>query len=1002
MNIIIYNSIQMSSSIVVYNGNFNTLKHKHQLSGKEVNVPTTATRIPDKNLKIAGGKYHISTDDEALFYAEYVDYVLIHKNPEYLTEIQLHDDTAPILVDLDFRYPLDTEQRLYTEQHIIAVVDAYLDELPNIFNFTNNQSFPLFVFERDDIYKKHKNETLTEVKDGIHIIIGIQLEHKYQMVLRDNMMKHCEKKNIFTDLNLVKGLEDVFDDKISAGTSGWQVYGSTKPGYKPYALTKYIQITYDASDGQFQMDERKVTQFMSPENIHANFNLLRARYTKHLKPELVPNIDKMEVALNKGKPIKGVKKPLHNNEQVFHGETRPQIIGQITDLVDLTKITNAEELNTAVQVFLNSLTHNEYTLKEAHDLTQILPEKYYKNGSHFDSRLVAFALKNTDSRLFISWVMMRSKADDFNYADIPDLYEKWTKYFNINGENHATIGSLIYWAKNDAPEAYQHLKQTNINTMMEEMIKNYTDGKVARLLKQLFGDTFVCSDIENKHLYIFQEHHWVRDKGFTLRKLVSSELLPMFEKKGREAFLRCIELTEQEGTEEGADEINIDPATGKNKKNESESMLKIKTRLRKISEVCNKLDSTATKNNSFREALEVFYDPNFKGLLNTQKWLLCFKNGVLDIKNKIFRTGVATDYISLTTKIDYQPLSYYLDPDNTEIYGEIVANIETFFSQLFPTPSLQKYMWDHLGSVLIGERIEQVFNIYVGSGCNGKSLLCDLMKMCLGQYKALVPINMITGKRQDIGSATPEMMALKGARYAVFQEPDKNSPLNEGYIKELTGEAQISGRELFGSTEEFDLQANLAACMNSLFEIKGDDDGIWRRLKVVKFMSKFVDEGEKYNHTTPYIFKKDKTLGGKLHLWAPIFMSMLVEVAFENQGVVKDCEEVIRDTNEYRQNQDVIQCFFAAKIEVVEEKKCQIGSQNLHRSFKEWYNFVYSDRHMPKLKDLDAAMNKMYGDKTKNASKKWNYVRIILDDKENAVEAGEEDGAENDDGNDES
>ena len=58
---------------------------------------------------------------------------------------------------------------------------------------------------------------------------------------------------------------------------------------------------------------------------------------------------------------------------------------------------------------------------------------------------------------------------------------------------------------------------------------------------------------------------------------------------------------------------------------------------------------------------------------------------------------------------------------------EISKFVLTFMEQLFPIKELNKYMWDHLASSLIGENVNQYFNIYRGSGSNGKSLLVDLM-----------------------------------------------------------------------------------------------------------------------------------------------------------------------------------------------------------------------------------------------------------------------------------
>ena len=140
---------------------FELAKRKFSIHGKntdsaECQNQTTITRIPDKDLGILGGKFHISQNDEEEFYSKYIDHVLINNNREYLTELQLNDGTEPILVDLDFRYPLNTEERKYTKEHITNLIDVYLDELPKIFNFPDGATFPVFVFERPALHKKFK------------------------------------------------------------------------------------------------------------------------------------------------------------------------------------------------------------------------------------------------------------------------------------------------------------------------------------------------------------------------------------------------------------------------------------------------------------------------------------------------------------------------------------------------------------------------------------------------------------------------------------------------------------------------------------------------------------------------------------------------------------------------------------------------------------------------------------------------------------------------------
>ena len=46
----------------------------------------------------------------------------------------------------------------------------------------------------------------------------------------------------------------------------------------------------------------------------------------------------------------------------------------------------------------------------------------------------------------------------------------------------------------------------------------------------------------------------------------------------------------------------------------------------------------------------------------------------------------------------------------------------------------------------------QTFHFFLGVGSNGKSKLVDLMSKMLGDYKATVPITLVTQKRNNIGN----------------------------------------------------------------------------------------------------------------------------------------------------------------------------------------------------------------------------------------------------------
>ena len=202
---------------------------------------------------------------------------------------------------------------------------------------------------------------------------------------------------------------------------------------------------------------------------------------------------------------------------------------------------------------------------------------------------------------------------------------------------------------------------------------------------------------------------------------------------------------------------------------------------------------------------------------------------------------------------------------NRKKHGKTMNKLMTFMEQLFPIEELREYMWQHLASVLVGTMDNQTFNIYTGSGRNGKSCLVDLMSKGLGDYKGTVPITLITQKRNSIGSTSSEIVQLMGTRYAVMQEPSKGDKINEGIMKEITGGDPIQGRALFKDTVTFTPQFKLVVCTNTLFDIKSNDDGTWRRIRVCDFKSKFLakpyeDDLNFPKEQYPYQYQLDKQL----------------------------------------------------------------------------------------------------------------------------------------------
>jgi P4 family phage/plasmid primase-like protien len=911
---------------------------KHSTKNSKENTGYTHTRIPDKTLNIYPGSYTIPNEELPTFYSLYYTKIFEKKQNEYLTERQL-DTGGPMAVDFDFRYNHSVTKRQHTRDHIDDMVCEYLQFIrDNCYTMLPNVPFFVYIFEKPNV-NRLDDGSLT--KDGIHMIIGLQIDHTMQLIIREKMIEKLAE--VLQELPLINTWDSVLDEGISSGKTGWQLFGSKKPGNQAYELTRYYRVTIDEADNEFIYDEKDVKLF----DLKSNFEKLSVRYDKNPKFEINPKIlpeYNSRLQIRGKKPVVKASSKVKMNLIIEDDESGDSYVS-IHDIKDM------ETLDKAILLFKNSLKTSEYEIIELHDFTLALPEKYYQPGSHVLNRQVAFALKSTDERLFLTWVKLRSKSSDFDYNTIPELHELWKKFKKMNNEgSKVTKKSIMYWLRKDNFEEYERIKKNTVDYYLELAFETATEYDLAMVLKQMYKEIYVCINVDKKGIWHrFSNHRWIQDKGLGLRNKISEELYSIITEK--------------------ANQINEDVLNfGEN--DERREFLKKKAK--KILDIRMRLKKTGDKNNIMREAGEIFYDEEFVKNMDTNKYLMCFKNGVVDFKNKIFREGYPEDYITKTTKIDYIP--YQDITIESSPYNEVKKEINDFMSKLFPEESLKKYMFDHLSSCLIGANKNQTFNVYHGSGSNGKSILADLMSLTLGEYKGTVPITLVTDSRGKIGGTSDEVLKLKGVRYAVMQEPTKGVKLNEGIMKELTGGDPLQARGLYSESETFEPQFNLVVCTNSLFDIESNDDGTWRRIRKCDFKSKFVNEGETYNDETQFTFVKDRNLKDKLPQFAPVFASMLVNRAYETDGIVEDCDIVLQASNKYRNAQDHITAFIEEMIIVTDDTKDVITKKGLMQGFKQWFEINLGSRKVPKAEEVYEAMNKKKVKISKD--NKWHSVKF--------------------------
>jgi P4 family phage/plasmid primase-like protien len=897
----------------------------------------THTRIPskDKSKGIYGGSYYIKPSEKKLFYKLYYEEVWTKGNHEYLTEKQLDASLpGPLLVDFDFRYPYTITKRVHTHKHIVDMINIYLSEINNLFEIVDNSEIPIYIFEKPTV---NMTTTATEniTKDGIHMIIGIAMNHTTQSILRKNVMGKLDDAWKDLPFSTTTMMDDILDEGITVGSGPWQLFGSRKPGYDAYRMTYMYGGVY--LNGNFTIMEKNVSDFNFKEDLH----LISAQNSDH---KTFPNTAHLDEQLLNS-TLSKIKTNKNNNTTT----------SSIT-YNNMYDITTQEQLDTMISNMLSELTSTEHNIKEAHDYNMILPPKYFESGSYNKWIRVAWALKNTsmsssngnDNRLFLSFLKLSSKSSTFSYTSVPDIWDIWLNKSYNNPDDGLTIRSIMYWAKTDAdPVEYNRVRSDTIDVFLEAMLESETEFDIATLLYQLNKDIYICTSIKSNQWYEFKKHRWCQsDCGTGLRMSISKDLYQLITRK----MVACTNLLSKSQPDDDVFEA-------------------LKKKTLKMTTLALRLKKTVDKNHIMREASEIFYDPNFLTLQDSKLLLLGFNNGIYDFKEQRFRDGRPEDYIVKSTLINYEPLE--------NISETVIAEIHDFMSKLFPVEELRNYMWEHLASTLLGTTTNQTFNIYNGGGSNGKSILVDLMSLVLGQYKGTVPITLITQKRTGIGGTSSEVIALKGLRLAVMQEPSKGDVINEGIMKEITGGDPIQGRELYHSIVTFTPQLKLVVCTNILPEFKSNDDGTWRRIRVVEFISTFVDalNNNHVDKNKPQ-FLKDKQLNQKFHSWKVGMMALLVDKVNKTKGNVIDCNMVTSKSNQYREAFDYLSEF--VKERIIKDQTGSIKKQALYNDFKIWYTNEHG-RYVPKGKELYEYMEKKYG---KYKPIGWKGISIIPDEDE--------------------
>ncbi len=600
------------------------------------------------------------------------------------------------------------------------------------------------------------------------------------------------------------------------------------------------------------------------------------------------------------------------------------------------------------QVFGKSLNHTKnYVSEEELTLARQLVTECLnprRAESYEDWIKVGWALRNIDYRLMDAWVEFSRCSSKYLEGECQSFWAKMR--IDTLG-----MGTLRWWARHDNPMKYNEIMDSNVMSLVDRCVGSEgAHFDVARVVHAMYKDRYRFTTQDIWYTYREAKHRWMRTKeGLQLRIVLSNEVCSKFMDRSMHWSTEAMRAV-------------------------PETRVVYEERSKKLAQIALRLKQSGYKDSVMKECKCLFTDEHFEQLLDSHPHLLGFENGVYDLRMHEFRDGLPDDYVSFCTG------RYYIPFDGA---SPEASEIEAFMASVFTNDQVRRYMKDVMACAIDGGIRQEKFYILTGSGSNGKSKLFELMQKAVGDYFCIMPIALLTQKRAASNSAQSELERTRGRRVAIMQEPGENEKLNIGLMKELSGGDRIICRGLFKEPVEFKPQFKMFMTCNDLPEVPSDDGGTWRRIRVVEFTSKFVE-----NPSKPKEFPMDPELTDKFDRWADMFISMVVEHHKQmDPKAIHEPVEVRIATEGYKKNNDIIGQYIGEKMVKDEESSDKLLLNKIYTDFKVWaYQAVQKGKKIPDRNQFRAYMEKEFGVYPSDG-KGWRGIRYLVSEREDEPDA---------------
>lgn len=327
--------------------------------------------------------------------------------------------------------------------------------------------------------------------------------------------------------------------------------------------------------------------------------------------------------------------------------------------------------------------------------------------------------------------------------------------------------------------------------------------------------------------------------------------------------------------------------------------------LRKFARVANSAKGVRDALSLARSAAEISVAPE---AFDTDPWLLNVANGTLDLRNGQLRPHDRRDYLTKLSPIHFDPTA----PAPTW---------ERYLQEVFTgDPRMIGFVQRAAGYSLTAITRERCLLFLHGVGKNGKTTFVATLEKAWGDYAGTLTTDMLMS---TVGERHPtEVCDLHGKRLVVANETESGRRFAESLIKSLTGgEDRLKGRRMREDFWEFDATHKLWITGNHRPRIKGTDDGIWDRIRLIPFKVRFT--------------KPDKTLASKLAMELPGILAWCVCGCLDwQQHGLGEPDEVIEATAAYRSESDIVGRFIFECCAVDSWRR--VSSAAVYQAYRDW------------------------------------------------------------------